>query len=89
MKTNIEFNQELSELEDDLEQLYIKAKILFSLESDTIVEDLLLLNTKESKELASDIIDTQNEICTLNEIYDQREKFDDPFNSLYDEDIEN
>jgi len=86
MKTNIEFNQELVELRNDLDKLYKKAEKLLSLESDNVVEDLLMLNTKESKELASDIVDIQDEICTLSEICDQK---DDPFNSLYDEDIEN
>jgi len=90
MKINNEkilLNHQLNDLRNDLDELYTKAGEILKHKSDNIIEDLLLSNTKESKELASDIIDIQDEICTLNDIYDHK-IIDDPFNTLCDEDEE-
>lgn len=81
------FIQQLYDLDNDLERLIVRGQHMLSQETDNIVEDLILLNTKESKELATDIIDIQNEICSLNELYDQT-KYDEPFIALYNEDEE-
>lgn len=84
------YDQQILSLEEDLHELLTKAeKLIGDYDGlDEMVNELLKLNTKESKMLASDIVDINSELTNLE---DERDDIvvdadDDPFSTLYNED---
>ena len=85
------FDQQIYTLEEDLQEMLIKAEKLIKKRfkgTNEIVEDLMLLNTKQSKMLASDIIDTRTEMLSLEEEKYYVPDIDSPYIELYNEDDE-
>jgi hypothetical protein len=86
------FDNQMNSLEDELQELMDKAELILEYKSgdiNMIVEDLLSKNTEESITLATDIMDIEEDILVSNEnFYYEDENIDDPFNNLYDEDLE-
>lgn len=83
------FNSELDNLEEQLQELFDKSEKILGYKSEGInetVKKLLYLNTKESKELANDILEIENDIISTEEFFTEEDSNDDPFLTLYDED---
>jgi len=83
-------NTEMNELQDEFDEMLLDAEKMLGYKieglNDTINE-LIYLNTKESKELANDILDVQDEISKMAETFTYKNE-EDPFSTLYDEDNE-
>lgn len=85
------FDQQIYTLEEDLQEMLIKAEKLIKRRfkgTSEIVQDLMLLNTKQSKMLASDIIDIRTEMLSLEEEKYYEPDMDSPYIELYNEDDE-
>ena len=82
------FNEQITNLEDDLQELLEKAEIIIGYKTDGIretVNELMSLNTQKSVVLATDILDIEEDIIRTEE-YEDEEEYDDPFTTLYNED---
>lgn len=85
------FDQQISILEEDLQEMLINAEKIIKRKfkgTNEIIEDLILINTKQSKMLASDIIDIRAEMLGLEEEKYYKPDTDSPFIELYNEDDE-
>mgnify|MGYP001769834972 CR=1 FL=1 len=82
------FNEELLILEENLQEFLDKSEKILDSKSgiNETLQNLFILNTKESISLANDIIATQDDIKEIETYYNKLE--DNPFNYLYDEDSE-
>lgn len=82
------FNEELLILEENLQEFLDKSEKILDSKSgiNETLQNLFILNTKESISLANDIIATQDDIKEIETYYNELE--DNPFNYLYDEDSE-
>lgn len=85
------FDEQMNNLEDELQELLDKAEIVlgYKLEDiNQIAEDLLSKNTEESIDLATNILDIEEDMIITEEYFYENESIDDPFINLYDEDSE-
>ncbi len=84
------FDEQIYTLEEDLQELLDKSEKILGYKPDSInqaVENLLTLNTNIGDSLAADIISIEEDMIVTDEYYSEEEN-ENPFDTLYDEDVE-
>jgi DNA-directed RNA polymerase subunit F len=81
------FDEQISNLEEELNEILRKAEKILGHKAEDInetVEELLSLNNDEAEILAADIVDIEDDMIVTEENYE--ETIEEPFNNLYNED---
>jgi len=85
------FDDQINNLEEELQELLDSAEKILGYKADDVnmvVEDLLTLGSEEATTLAADIMDIEEDMIVTEEYYTDVDNKDDPFNNLYDEDLD-